>query len=152
MRSVVDECEACVRVGDSNVKMTFRWYGDTHPVPLAYIGQIPDMVGIVSAIDDVPLGDVCRSTESGHCRKRQRLGPESLGADQQNDIPALVRDFRRGQIYFAYLRNVKSNAASDFHETSHRSARGSLDMEAIVSSPTQAGCASVPCRSASGAA
>ncbi|MGA9917359.1 MAG: mannonate dehydratase, partial [Paraburkholderia sp.] len=38
--------------------MTFRWYGDTDPVPLAYIRQIPGMVGVVSAIYDVPVGEV----------------------------------------------------------------------------------------------
>ena len=57
----------------------------------------------------------------------------SLGADQQNDIPALVREFgARGRIHFAHLRNVQTNAAGDFHETSHRSADGSLDMAEIV--------------------
>ena len=57
----------------------------------------------------------------------------SLGADLQNDIPALVREFgARGRIHFAHLRNVQVNAAGDFHETSHRSADGSLDMAEIV--------------------
>jgi mannonate dehydratase len=57
----------------------------------------------------------------------------SLGADQQNDIPALVREFgARGRIHFAHLRNVQTDAAGDFHETSHRSADGSLDMAEIV--------------------
>jgi mannonate dehydratase len=57
----------------------------------------------------------------------------SLGADLQNDIPALVREFgARGRIHFAHLRNVRVNAAGDFHETSHRSADGSLDMAEIV--------------------
>ena len=40
------------------MKMTFRWYGDSDPVSLAYIRQIPDMYGIVSAIYDVPVGEV----------------------------------------------------------------------------------------------
>jgi mannonate dehydratase len=40
------------------MKMTFRWYGDSDPIPLAYIRQIPGMYGIVSAIYDVPVGDV----------------------------------------------------------------------------------------------
>jgi mannonate dehydratase len=40
------------------MKMTFRWYGDNDPIPLAYIRQIPGMYGIVSAIYDVPVGDV----------------------------------------------------------------------------------------------
>jgi mannonate dehydratase len=57
----------------------------------------------------------------------------SLGADPGNDIPALVREFgARGRIHFAHLRNVKTGADGDFHETSHRSADGSLDMAEIV--------------------
>src|SRR5690348_2347975 len=40
------------------MKMTFRWYGESDPVPLAYIRQIPGMYGIVSAIYDVPVGEV----------------------------------------------------------------------------------------------
>lgn len=40
------------------MKMTFRWYGDTDPVRLEYIRQIPGMHGIVSAIYDVPVGEV----------------------------------------------------------------------------------------------
>jgi mannonate dehydratase len=40
------------------MKMTFRWYGDADPVPLAHIRQIPGVVGIVSAIYDVPVGEV----------------------------------------------------------------------------------------------
>jgi mannonate dehydratase len=57
----------------------------------------------------------------------------SLGADQHNDIPAMVREFgARGRIHFAHLRNVRTNAEGDFYETSHRSADGSLDMAEIV--------------------
>ena len=40
------------------MKMTFRWYGDTDPVKLEHIRQIPGMYGIVSAIYDVPVGEV----------------------------------------------------------------------------------------------
>ena len=40
------------------MKMTFRWYGDNDPVRLEYIRQIPGMHGIVSAIYDVPVGEV----------------------------------------------------------------------------------------------
>jgi len=40
------------------MKMTFRWYGDSDPVPLAYIRQIPGIDGIVSAVYDVPVGEV----------------------------------------------------------------------------------------------
>ncbi|GKU82262.1 mannonate dehydratase [Niallia sp. NCCP-28] len=40
------------------MKMTFRWYGENDPVTLEYIRQIPGMAGIVSAIYDVPVGEV----------------------------------------------------------------------------------------------
>lgn len=40
------------------MKMSFRWYGETDPVPLAHIRQIPGLHGIVSAIYDVPVGEV----------------------------------------------------------------------------------------------
>ena len=40
------------------MKMTFRWYGDSDPVTLDYIRQIPNMTGVVSAIYDIPVGEV----------------------------------------------------------------------------------------------
>ncbi|MDR3517745.1 MAG: mannonate dehydratase [Azospirillaceae bacterium] len=39
------------------MKMTFRWYGDKDPVTLANIRQIPGVVGIVSAVYDIPVGE-----------------------------------------------------------------------------------------------
>ena len=57
----------------------------------------------------------------------------SLGADLCNNIEALVRHFGgMGRIHFGHLRNVKVEADGSFHETSHRSCDGSLDMAAIV--------------------
>ena len=40
------------------MKLTFRWYGDSDPVTLEQIRQIPKMSGIVSAIYDVKPGEV----------------------------------------------------------------------------------------------
>ena len=40
------------------MKMTFRWYGGDDPVTLEKIRQIPRMTGIVSAVYDVPPGEV----------------------------------------------------------------------------------------------
>ncbi|HWR44477.1 mannonate dehydratase [Sporomusa sp.] len=40
------------------MKMTFRWYGVDDKIPLEYIRQIPGMTGVVSAIYDVPVGEV----------------------------------------------------------------------------------------------
>ena len=38
--------------------MTFRWYGSNDPVTLENIRQIPGMSGIVSAVYDVPAGEI----------------------------------------------------------------------------------------------
>ena len=40
------------------MKMSFRWYGKDDPISLEYIKQIPGMKGIVTAIYDVPVGEV----------------------------------------------------------------------------------------------
>ncbi len=40
------------------MEMTFRWYGASDPVTLEKIRQIPGVTGIVSAIYDIPVGEV----------------------------------------------------------------------------------------------
>ncbi|MFA7637245.1 MAG: mannonate dehydratase [Monoglobales bacterium] len=40
------------------MKMTFRWYGTDDPVTLEKIRQVPCIKGIVSAIYDIPVGEV----------------------------------------------------------------------------------------------
>ncbi len=40
------------------MEMTFRWYGDSDPVTLDKIRQIPGVTGIVTAIYDIPVGKV----------------------------------------------------------------------------------------------
>ncbi|MFC3745335.1 mannonate dehydratase [Paenibacillus sp. GCM10012306] len=40
------------------MEMSFRWYGEEDPVKLEYIAQIPGMKSIVTAIYDVPVGEV----------------------------------------------------------------------------------------------
>ena len=40
------------------MKMSFRWYGESDPVSLEYISQIPGMRSIVSAVYDVKPGEV----------------------------------------------------------------------------------------------
>ncbi len=40
------------------MKMTFRWYGESDSIPLSYIGQIPGMTGVVTAVYDIPVGEV----------------------------------------------------------------------------------------------
>ena len=40
------------------MKMTFRWYGKSDPVKIEYIRQIPVIDSVVSAVYDVPVGEV----------------------------------------------------------------------------------------------
>ena len=40
------------------MKMTFRWYGESDSIPLSYIRQIPGMSGVVTAVYDIPVGEV----------------------------------------------------------------------------------------------
>ena len=40
------------------MKLSFRWYGQDDPVTLGYIRQIPNMRSIVTAVYDVPVGEV----------------------------------------------------------------------------------------------
>jgi mannonate dehydratase len=40
------------------MKITFRWYGEEDPVPLQYIRQVPAVKGIVSALYDIPSGEL----------------------------------------------------------------------------------------------
>lgn len=52
------------------MKMTFRWYGESDPVKLEYIRQIPGIYGIVSAVYDVPAGEVWPMEKLQTLRKR----------------------------------------------------------------------------------
>lgn len=40
------------------MKLSFRWYGPEDSIPLQYIAQIPGMKAIVTAVYDVPVGEV----------------------------------------------------------------------------------------------
>ena len=40
------------------MKLTFRWYGEQDSIPLEYLKQIPNMSGVVTAVYDVPVGEV----------------------------------------------------------------------------------------------
>ncbi len=55
----------------------------------------------------------------------------SLGADPQNDIPALVRRYA-GRVPFAHIRNIRRLPGGDFIESAHLSSEGSLDLFEIV--------------------
>ena len=46
------------RLAGCDMRMTMRWYGTDDPVSLEYIRQVPVVQGIVTALYDVPVGQV----------------------------------------------------------------------------------------------
>ena len=40
------------------MKLSFRWYGPEDPIKIQYIRQIPNMYAIVTAVYDVPVGEI----------------------------------------------------------------------------------------------
>lgn len=48
----------CAESGAKTMKMSFRWYGRDDKVTPEYIRQIPGMYSIVTAVYDVPVGEV----------------------------------------------------------------------------------------------
>jgi mannonate dehydratase len=59
----------------------------------------------------------------------------SLGALPENDLPAMVRRLAAvapDRIHFAHCRNVRVTGERRFHETSHPSACGGVDLAAVL--------------------
>lgn len=57
----------------------------------------------------------------------------SLGPNTSNDIPDMIRTFgKQGRLHFGHIRNIKRVSNKSFHETSHLSKNGSLDLYEIV--------------------
>lgn len=67
------------------MKLTFRWYGDSDPVTLEKIRQIPTMSGIVSAVYDVAPGGVW-SRESIYALK-QKAEENGLSFEVVESVP-----------------------------------------------------------------
>jgi mannonate dehydratase len=65
--------------------MTFRWYGDDDAVTLPHIRQIPGMTGIVSALYEVPVGEVWRREPLA--RLQERIGEAGLQFSVVESIP-----------------------------------------------------------------
>ena len=67
------------------MKLSFRWYGEDDKVTLENIRQIPGMQSIVTAVYDVPVGEVW-SRESIAKLKKQ-VEDAGLGFDVIESIP-----------------------------------------------------------------
>ena len=112
LEKIIPVCEAC------NVRMAI------HPDDPPW-----DIFGLPRIIRDLPsLKRFLKLVDSEYNGLTFCTG--SLGANLQNDLPAMIREVG-DRIYFAHLRNIKVTG-NHFHETSHLSADGSLDLYEIV--------------------
>lgn len=72
------------------------------------------------ALHDSPANGLCVCTGS-------------LGANPDNDMPAIVRRFgAQGRINFMHLRNIRFTGERSFEESAHLSSAGSVDMAEVV--------------------
>lgn len=55
----------------------------------------------------------------------------SLGVNPQNNIPEILTSFAH-RLYFMHIRNVKITGEKKYHEVSHKSSEGSLDIYEIM--------------------
>ena len=67
------------------MKMSFRWYGDTDPISLQYISQIPNMRSVVSAVYDVKPGEVW--PEESIAKMKKQCEDNNLIFDIVESIP-----------------------------------------------------------------
>ena len=67
------------------MKMSFRWYGESDPVSLEYISQIPGMHSIVSAVYDVKPGEVW--PEESLAKMKKQCEDHGLVFDVVESIP-----------------------------------------------------------------
>ena len=91
------------------MKLSFRWYGDTDPVSLKYIGQIPNMRSVVSAVYDVKPGEVWPEESIKHIK--DECEKHNLVFDIVESIP-VHEDIKLGEptrdkYIAAYKENIR---------------------------------------------
>jgi mannonate dehydratase len=111
--AIIPTCEEC------DVKMAM--HPDDPPWNIFGLSRV-----YRNAEDIQRILDLNTSNYNGLC-----LCSGCLGAEGKNDIGAIVRRFGK-RIHFAHVRNIKIDCPGCFHETSHLSSDGSLDLYDIM--------------------
>lgn len=89
------------------MKLSFRWYGEDDPVKIKYIRQIPSMDSIVTAVYDVPVGEVW-SRESIK-KLKDKVEKAGLNFDVIESVP-VHEDIKLGlPTKEKYIENYKEN-------------------------------------------
>lgn len=87
------------------MKMTFRWYGEKDNVSLKYIKQIPNMSGVVTAVYEVPVGEVW--TEEKIKRLKELCNDNGLEMEIIESVP-VHEDIKLGKsTRDKYIENYK---------------------------------------------
>ena len=91
------------------MKMSFRWYGESDPISLEYIRQIPNMHSIVSAVYDVKPGEVW--PEESLKKMKEAVEAEGMLFDVVESIP-VHEDIKLGRgdvdkLLEVYCENVR---------------------------------------------
>ncbi len=115
LRKIMPVCE------ENGVKMAI--HPDDPPWPVFGLPRVVksqgDLQRIVDAVDSPCNGlTVCTG---------------SLGVGSENDLPRIIRHFgEMGRVHFVHVRNVRVLSERKFHETSHLSSEGSIDVFEIM--------------------
>lgn len=89
------------------MKLSFRWYGENDPVKIGYIKQIPSMYSIVTAIYDVPVGEVWSQDSIMNLKKK--VEEAGLKFDVIESVP-VHEDIKLGlPSRQQYIENYKEN-------------------------------------------
>ena len=89
------------------MKMSFRWYGENDPVKIEYIRQIPGMNSIVTAIYDVPVGEIW--SQESILQLKQKVEQAGLNFDVIESVP-VHEDIKLGLPgRQQYIENYKEN-------------------------------------------
>ena len=89
------------------MKMSFRWYGENDPVKIEFIRQIPGMNSIVTAIYDVPVGEIW--SQESILQLKQRVEQAGLNFDVIESVP-VHEDIKLGlPSRQLYIENYKEN-------------------------------------------
>ena len=93
------------------MKMSFRWYGESDPISLEYISQIPGMHSIVSAVYDVKPGEVW--PEESLAKMKAQCEAHGLVFDVVESIP-VHEDIKLGRTMWTscWTCTAKTSAAA----------------------------------------
>lgn len=91
------------------MKMSFRWYGESDPISLEYIRQIPNMHSVVSAVYDVKPGEVW--SEESLAEMKKQCEDNGLVFDVVESIP-VHEDIKLGRgdadrLIEVYCENIR---------------------------------------------